>query len=84
MTPKDAHHPACHFITCDDPLAKRAQMLNIEMEVINPIDGSSLFRVCIGQSLKISSLGLLSMALSQEDLFKLALNLPSCTKFINS
>jgi hypothetical protein len=38
LTPKDAHHLACHFITCEDPLAKRAQRLNIEMKVINPID----------------------------------------------
>ena len=38
MTQKDAHHPASNFITFDDLLAKRAQRLNIEMKVINPID----------------------------------------------
>ena len=45
LASKDALHLACafyieagYFIKCDDLLAKRAQRLNIEMKVINPID----------------------------------------------
>jgi len=36
--PKGCPSSSMPFITCDDLLAKRAQRLNIEMKVINPID----------------------------------------------
>lgn len=45
LAPKDALHLACafyikadYFLTCDDLLAKRAQRLNLEMKIANPID----------------------------------------------
>jgi hypothetical protein len=45
LTPKDALHLASafyikadFFITCDDLLVKRAQRLNLEIKIMNPID----------------------------------------------
>jgi len=42
---KDAVHLACAvhakaraFLTCDDQLIKRAQKLNLAMEIMNPVD----------------------------------------------
>jgi predicted nucleic acid-binding protein len=45
LSAKDAVHLACasfikavFFLTCDDPLRKRAQRLNLEIVVMNPVD----------------------------------------------